>query len=246
MFVLPGIAIAILVGTDFRTTDVGDALERAARVVEYAGERMRAAVEGVELPKPPQLLANQRDLQLALAGTLVSQVVVLGIVVILTRKSFSELVQTFRLRGYSFGAVWRPALAVLGAYIMVAGYAVLMEILDIEILQPTSTVPSEITRDGLTLVLAGVVIMVGAPLSEELFFRGFVFSGLLKWGFWPAALLSALLFTLFHLDVGSVIPFTIIGVVLAWLYYSRGTLWDSITFHFLFNFTSFMLLLAAS
>lgn len=243
---LPGIGIAIVAGTDFRTTDVGDALERAARVAEYAGERMRAAVEGTELPKPPQLLADQRDLQLALAGTLVSQVLVLAIVGILTRRRFSELVDLFHLRSYSFGAVWRPALAVVGAYLLVAAYAILMEIVDIEILQPSSTVPSEIARNDLTMALAAVAVLIGAPLSEELFFRGFVFSGLLKWGFWPAALVSGVLFTLFHLDPGSMIPFTIIGVMLAWLYYSRGSLWDSITFHFLFNFTSFMLLLAGS
>jgi len=207
---------------------------------------MRAAKEGAELPDPPQLLADQRALQIGLAGTLFSQVLVLGIVGIITRSSFGELVQTFRLRRYSFEAVWRPGLAVIGAYLMVGGYAALVDLLDIEFLQPSSTVPSEITRDNLTIALAAAVIMVGAPLSEELFFRGFAFSGLLKWGFWPAALLSSLVFTLLHLDPGSVIPFTIVGVILAWLYYSRGSLWDSITFHFLFNFTSFMLLLAAS
>jgi uncharacterized protein len=247
MFLLTGVGIAlVLLGTDFRTTDVGDPLERTARVAQYSGERMRAAVEGVELPEPPQLEAEQRALQVALGATLISQVLVLAIVVILTRRSLGDLVRIFRLDRFSFDAIWRPALAVVAAYTMVAIYAVVMELLDIEILQPTSTVPTEITRDNLTLALAAAVIVIGAPISEELFFRGFVFSGLLKWGFWPAAAVSAILFTLFHLDPGSVIPFTIIGIVLAWLYYSRGSLWDSITFHFLFNFTSFMLLLAAS
>ena len=31
---------------------------------------------------------------------------------------------------------------------------------------------------------------------------------------------------------------------MAWLYWRRGSLWDSISFHFMFNFISFALLLA--
>jgi membrane protease YdiL (CAAX protease family) len=69
-----------------------------------------------------------------------------------------------------------------------------------------------------------------------------VFSGLLKWGFWPAAVSSAFLFTVFHLDPGSFIPFVLIGIGLAWLYWSRGTIWDSIIFHFFFNSASFVFL----
>lgn len=243
---MPGIVIAIVAGSDFRTTDAGNALERATFVAEYAGERLQAARNGLELPDAPELLADQTDLQLALAGTLVSQVVLVGAVVLLTKQSVSELTQTFRMRSYDFTRLWRPALAVLAAYMMVAGYAYLMDLLDIEALQPSSTVPTAITRDNLTIAIAAAVILVGAPVSEELFFRGFVFSGLLKWGFWPAAFISAVLFTIFHLDPGSLIPFTMIGVLLAWLYYSRGSLLDTITFHYLFNFASFILMLGAA
>jgi membrane protease YdiL (CAAX protease family) len=71
-----------------------------------------------------------------------------------------------------------------------------------------------------------------------------VFGGLLRWGFWPAAALSSLLFTLLHFDIGSIIPFFCIGLTMCWLFRSRGTLWDSMIFHFLFNFTSFVILLA--
>ena len=87
-------------------------------------------------------------------------------------------------------------------------------------------------------------LVVGLP--EELFFRGFMFSGLLKWGFWPAAALSALMFALVHFDPGSLLPFFGIGVLMAWLYWRRGSLWDAIAFHFLFNALSFSILVAIS
>jgi membrane protease YdiL (CAAX protease family) len=76
-----------------------------------------------------------------------------------------------------------------------------------------------------------------------LFFRGLVFTGLLRWGFLPAAVASAGLFTLAHLDAGSIIPFFFVGMTMAWLYWSRGNLWDGIAFHVMFNTTSFLLLL---
>ena len=103
-----------------------------------------------------------------------------------------------------------------------------------------------ITREDLTMSIAAVVTVIGAPLSEELFFRGFVFSGLLRWGFWPAAAASALLFALVHFDPGSLLPFFSIGLLMAWLYWRRGSLWDAIVFHFLFNALSFSILVAIS
>ena len=40
------------------------------------------------------------------------------------------------------------------------------------------------------------------------------------------------------------IPFFLIGVAMAWLYSTRGCLWDSIAMHLLFNGTSFTILFA--
>jgi membrane protease YdiL (CAAX protease family) len=77
------------------------------------------------------------------------------------------------------------------------------------------------------------------------FFRGLVFGGLTRWGFWPAALLSGVLFAGVHFDPGSVIPFTALGVVMAWLFWSRRCLWDNVLFHVMFNGTSFAILLAS-
>ncbi|KAA0240514.1 MAG: CPBP family intramembrane metalloprotease [Dehalococcoidia bacterium] len=227
---------------DTRASDIGDIFEKSARVAEYADERLEAAAGGRELPKPPELLADQPTLQLALAMTLVTQALTLGIVGVSTRLTFGELRRALGLERYAFRSAWRPALAVFGAYTMVVVYAMVAEAIGIGLLEPESTVPFEITRDHLTLSIAAAVTLVGAPFSEELLFRGLVFSGLLRWGFWPAAVVSSFSFTLLHLDPGSLIPFSLIGILIAWLYWSRGTLWDSIIFHFLFNATSFTFL----
>lgn len=131
------------------------------------------------------------------------------------------------------------------AYALVAGYAIVVRALGIDILTPDPTIHAEVLRDGWTAAMAAGVAAVLAPISEEFFFRGFVFGGLLRWGFWPAAGISAFLFAGAHSDLGSIIPFTIVGLIMAWVYWSRSTLWHSIIFHVLFNSISLVLLFAA-
>jgi len=86
-----------------------------------------------------------------------------------------------------------------------------------------------------------------APIAEETFFRGFLFPALIgKLRVWGAALASGLLFGAIHITspgtAGLIIPLGAIGVVLALVYYKTGSLWATITTHFLINLTSFALL----
>lgn len=241
-FFVNAIVVASTFWEDYETTDVGDTFEKMSVVARYADERLAAAAKGIELPPPPRVLADQSSLRLALLVTLLSQGLLFFVVGISSKQSFTGLVQILGLNRYSFGGIWRPILAVVAAYTFLGVYVVVSKAIGIGWLEPQSTVPTEIVRDRLTLAIAGAATVAGAPISEELFFRGLIFSGLSKWGFWPAALLSGLFFTLVHFDPGSIIPFYVIAITMAWLYWSRGTLWDSIIFHFLFNLTSFTIL----
>ena len=70
------------------------------------------------------------------------------------------------------------------------------------------------------------------PLAEEIFFRGFVLSGLAgRWGFLPAAIASSLLFALAHIDPRVMVPIFVIGLFLAWLYHKTGSIWSSFAAH---------------
>lgn len=97
-----------------------------------------------------------------------------------------------------------------------------------------------------SLVVAGLLIVVAAPLSEELFFRGFMFAGLRRSiPLWPAAVLSAAIWGALHLgggNVGVAIQLAIFGVILAWLYERSGTLWAPILAHATNNTIAFVLL----
>jgi uncharacterized protein len=87
--------------------------------------------------------------------------------------------------------------------------------------------------------LAVAVLGIGAPLSEELLFRGFLLGALAKSpvGFWGAALVTSLLWTGLHAGyslVGLAEVFAI-GLLLSWLLWRTGSLWVTIFCHGLYN-----------
>lgn len=81
------------------------------------------------------------------------------------------------------------------------------------------------------LVLLDACVL--APLAEELFFRRIVFVSLRARGFWYAALLSSLLFALFH---GAAFLMTLpVGLYFAWVYERERRLPVVIALHGLVN-----------
>jgi hypothetical protein len=97
---------------------------------------------------------------------------------------------------------------------------------------------------GVQLVLGAIAAVVGAPLGEEVFFRGFLFGSLRgRLGFVRGAAISAVIFAVFHVDplLIAVMPF--VGFALAWLYERRGSLVAPIGAHAMFNVIGYTLLL---
>ncbi len=93
--------------------------------------------------------------------------------------------------------------------------------------------PDEIDLDGTWAILAFGVVAVGlGPLAEEVFFRGFLYSGFKdRLGMWRSAVLSSFLFALMHVDPGVLIPFFFTGMLLALLYERTGSVWSCVVVH---------------
>lgn len=247
LFIATSVVVAILIVIlDYEpiTSDAGDTFEIAGRIAEYTDERLRAVTLGLDLPEPPLLKADIGTMRVAFAVTLVYQVLVIAAVPLLAGRTPGQLWADLQLDRMDFTTFWLPCVAMVATYGGITVYAMVMSAIAPDVLVPESTVPSAVTRDTLALGLAGMAAVGFAPVAEELFYRGLIFGGLLRLGFWPAAAISSGLFSATHFDPGSLIPFFGIGMVLAWLAWRRGSLWDAIILHFLFNATSFVLLLS--
>ena len=93
-------------------------------------------------------------------------------------------------------------------------------------------VSEEIALGGYAVIATvGVIVLLG-PLAEEVFFRGFVFAGLVRrLGMSRALAASSLIFALFHVDPRVMVPIFVTGLLLAWLYHKTGSLWGSFVAH---------------
>ena len=98
--------------------------------------------------------------------------------------------------------------------------------------------------DYIRLALAAFALFE-APLLEEGIFRRFLFRNMLRSdgsGFWPAALISGILFSAAHFNLLTCIPLAFFGAAMAWAYHRTGRIIVPMLLHFLFNLTNLLLL----
>jgi hypothetical protein len=100
--------------------------------------------------------------------------------------------------------------------------------------------------DKLALVYTLISIVIFAPLTEEILFRGILLNFFKKiWGKWPSIILSGLCFSLFHFSVGQglgnislLLALGFFGIALGVIYLRFGNLLYSILVHASFNLLS--------
>lgn len=97
-------------------------------------------------------------------------------------------------------------------------------------------------RGGLDFFLDLMSVSIAAPFAEETFFRGLIFTGLSQripvvW----AAVISAALFGLAHFEKYSLVPIFVIGLGLAYVYYTTKSLWASMCAHATVNTISLII-----
>ncbi len=146
-----------------------------------------------------------------------------------------------RALGFVRASGRRPYLkAMLGWFLALAAivsWALLIDAVGIKSIDPNDNV-NDIIELGGGLALSVAIVGFWGPLAEEIFFRGFVLSGLRRrFGNRGALLLSAGLFALFHIDPTIYVPIFFFGIVLGWLYQHTGSIWPSVAVHIVHNTT---------
>jgi membrane protease YdiL (CAAX protease family) len=103
--------------------------------------------------------------------------------------------------------------------------------------------PSDLDGTG-PILLAGLVVVVVAPVAEELLFRGFIYQALRRWrGVTQAMLLSAGWFAVAHLAPVIMPAIFVLGVILAYVFEHRGSLAATATAHAVYNLVGFVVIL---
>jgi uncharacterized protein len=104
------------------------------------------------------------------------------------------------------------------------------------------TVPEE----SLSALLLFILAVLFAPLTEELLFRGWIYTSLrASFGFWAALLISAALFAAAHYESSHIYALAVfpIGLALGALRETAGSLKASISFHAFYNAIAYALAL---
>jgi membrane protease YdiL (CAAX protease family) len=144
----------------------------------------------------------------------------------------------------------RPLRPYLGPTFAAYGIYIACAVVLAALIQPEQEdITRELGFDESTLgaIAAGVLIVLAAPISEEVFFRGFMFAGIRRRApFAVAAVASAAVWGLFHYtgpdSWGVCLQLAIFGVVLAWLYERTGSILPTIAVHMFNNALAFALL----
>jgi membrane protease YdiL (CAAX protease family) len=133
-----------------------------------------------------------------------------------TGRAPSSRVGTAVLAQIGFLVLLSPLLTVLGRSVGFHG---------------TTDVPLAHRQTAFVLLLAWIAIVV-APWMEEVSMRGFLLSGLWgRFGFWPAAIVSSLVWAGLHGVSGVLVPFTVEGIVLCWIRRRTGSVRTGIALH---------------
>ncbi|MBI2079223.1 CPBP family intramembrane metalloprotease, partial [Candidatus Micrarchaeota archaeon] len=126
----------------------------------------------------------------------------------------------------------------VGGFILLVLIAIILNLLLMSFGFSDSNKVYEKVKDLPLYVLPFAFIV--APLSEELFFRGYLVK---KYGI----LISALIFSLVHISYGSIVEILFafaFGVIAGYLYKKRESLLVPIVMHFLFNLIFVIVFLA--
>lgn len=196
-----------------------------------------AIVAGLMLGIPGSFFPTDEDGDLSTGGSIVVQVgvalgfllVPMAIVASRGAKGLGEILSRLGVRRFAAGTALKWMAASVGAYFVFAAlYSVLI----------TPPEQEDIAEAFGPLPVQILLIVVAAPLSEELLFRGYLFSGLReKLSRWPAALIAGAVFGSLHALTGiSAVPQLILfGVILCLLFEKTGSIVPGIILHVLNN-----------
>lgn len=174
-----------------------------------------------------------------LIGLLVQWILILAPLIFITTRNHGFKFSYFGFAKISFfKGLWK----VIEAYLL---FIIISIIISILILYTNLKIPGyQVQEDilplfgdgNINLIIAGIVIVIIAPIAEEFFFRGFLLRSLSnKIGIYYGSIITAFLFAIFHFQWQSIIPIFILGLIINSLVIRTKSIYPAIAFHMLNN-----------
>ena len=149
----------------------------------------------------------------------------------LRRHGVSVAMLGFR-RASSVEMAWLPVVVLAIGLSITAVYVLIVEALGIDFLLPEQNLDELASFDGLARVPVFAVVSILAPLGEEVFFRAFLLTALVAAiGRLRGMIISAAIFSVAHLGIGTLFPIFVLGMLLSWLYLRTGSIWPPFVAH---------------
>lgn len=100
------------------------------------------------------------------------------------------------------------------------------------------------SKDPIAKAMLVIAAAIVAPIVEETVFRGFIYGVIKRFtDSWFAGICSALLFAVVHCHIGSMVPLTVLALILCVAYEFTGSLAVPMVMHGLFNGGSIVLMI---
>ncbi len=137
-----------------------------------------------------------------------------------------------------------PTMLILGAFNL--GLITLLKASGVSLdAQPITHALKDVSNPSL-LALSALALAVGAPLMEEIVFRGVLYSNARRWfPKWYALAASSIFFAVVHANLLSFIPLAALGAVFAEVYDRTRNLAVPVIMHGCFNLSNFLILVFA-
>lgn len=177
--------------------------------------------------------------EIAIPSTVVANLVAVVVICLIFVGRKQKLTEAFCLRKFRTDAVLPIALMGLGFNVLTG---TILGSLPEEILNSYEQASSALTTDVGVLTIIATVIM--APLTEELFLRGLVYTRMKKgMPVIAAMLISSVLFGILHMHWLWALYAAVLGMLLAWTFERTKSLWACILLHFSYNLCAMLQML---
>ncbi len=168
-------------------------------------------------------------------GILITEFLLIALpTVIYVKTKGASLKTELRFNKLSFVDVLLVAVAFIAAYFVAVFINVIGEIF-LSMLGNLIVPDIPFATDPAEYLVLLFIIAGSAGICEEILFRGFILRAYEKLGMWPNIIVTAMLFSILHLNVQNILAPFFLGIVLGFVVYKTNSIFAGIIGHFINN-----------